>query len=66
MSLPESICDALLGHGGAYGPFLDLAKVSEGEDGQALAEQVSMLGLSADQFNRAQMQALVFADKMEL
>jgi len=66
MSLPESICDALLGHGGAYGPFLDLAKVSEGEDGQALAEQVAMLGLSADQFNRAQMQALVFADKMEL
>ena len=66
MSLPEAICDALLGHGGVYGPFLDLAKVSEGEDGKALAEQVSMLGLSADQFNRAQMQALVFADKMEL
>jgi len=37
-----------------------------GEDGKALAEQVAMLGLSADQFNRAQMQALVFADKMEL
>lgn len=66
MNLPESISDALLGRGGMYGPFLDLAKVSEGEDGKALAEQVSMLGLSADQFNRAQMQALVFADKMEL
>lgn len=65
MHLPEAICDALLGRGGVYGPFLDLAKVSEGEDGQALAKQVSMLGLSADQFNRAQMQALAFADKME-
>jgi EAL and modified HD-GYP domain-containing signal transduction protein len=66
MSLPEPICDALLGRGGAYGPFLELARVSEGEDGKALAEQAGMLGLSADQFNRAQMQALTFADTMEL
>jgi EAL and modified HD-GYP domain-containing signal transduction protein len=66
MSLPESICDALLGKGGVYGPFLELAKVSEGEDGRALAEQAAMLGLSADQFNREQMQALAFADTMEL
>ena len=66
MSLPESICDALLGKGGVYGPFLELARVSEGEDGRALAEQAAMLGLSADQFNRAQMQALAFADTMEL
>ena len=66
MSLPEPICDALLGHGGVYGPFLELAKVSEGEDGVALAEQAGMLGLSAEQFNRAQMQALQFAETMEL
>ncbi len=66
MSLPEPICDALLGHAGVYGPFLDLAKASESGDGAALAEQAGMLGLSADQFNRAQMQALTFADTMEL
>ena len=66
MSLPESIGDALRGHGGVYGPFLDLAKVSEGEDGKALAEQIAMLGITADQFNRAQMSALAFADTMEL
>jgi EAL and modified HD-GYP domain-containing signal transduction protein len=65
MSLPESICDALLGRGGVYGPFLDLAKVSEGEDGRALADQATMLGLSAEQFNRAQLQALTFADTIE-
>ena len=66
MSLPEPICDALLGRGGVYGPFLDLAKISEGEDGIALAEQAGMLGLSADRFNRAQMQALSFAGAMEI
>ncbi|WP_301103033.1 HDOD domain-containing protein [Propionivibrio sp.] len=66
MSLPASIVDALLGHGGVYGPFLELAKASEGDDGKAVADQASMLGLSADQFNRAQMQALAFADTMEL
>ena len=65
MHLPEPICDALLGNGGVYGPFLELARAGEGQDGDVLAEQVGMLGLSADQFNRAQMQALAFADTME-
>ena len=66
MSLPESICDALLGHGGVYGPFLDLAIACEGEDGEAIADQASMLGLSASQFNQALLQALAFADTMEI
>ena len=35
-------------------------------DGNAIAEQAGMLGLDAAQFNRAQMQALSFADTMEL
>ena len=66
MSLPEAICDALLGHDGVYGPFLDLAIACEGEDGQAIAEKAGMLGLSSDQFNKALMQALTFADTMEI
>lgn len=66
MSLPELICDALLGHGGVYGPFLDLAIACEGEDGEAIADQASMLGLSASQFNQALLQALAFADTMEV
>jgi len=66
MSLPESICDALLGHGGVYGPFLDLAIACEGEDGEVIADQAAMLGLSADKFNQALMQALAFADTMEI
>lgn len=66
MSLPEPICDALLGHGGVYGPFLDLAIACEGEDGEAIADQASMLGLSADKFNQAMMQALAFAETMQV
>ncbi|MBS1226965.1 MAG: putative signal transduction protein [Proteobacteria bacterium] len=66
MSLPESISDALLGYGGVYGPFLDLARASENGDADLLAEQVALLGLSAGEFNRAQLQALAFADTMEL
>jgi EAL and modified HD-GYP domain-containing signal transduction protein len=65
MHLPEPISDALLGNGGLYGPFLDLAIACEGNDGEAIAEQAGMLGLSADQLNRAQLQALAFADTME-
>ena len=65
MHLPEPISDALLGRGGVYGPFLELAQVSEGEDGALLAERAGMLGLSSEQFNRAQLHALSFADAME-
>lgn len=68
MHLPEPVCDALLGRGGVYAPFLDLARASEtndGDDGQALEAQVGMLGLSGDTFNRAQLQALAFAEAME-
>jgi c-di-GMP-related signal transduction protein len=66
MSLPEPICDALLGHGGVYGPFLELAKGERGRRWRCARRAGGMLGLSADQFNRAQMQALQFADTMEL
>jgi EAL and modified HD-GYP domain-containing signal transduction protein len=66
MSLPEAICDALLGHGGVYGPFLDLAIACEGEDGEAIAAQAGMLGLSAETFNQAQIQALAFAETIQI
>ena len=66
MSLPETICDALLGHGGVYGPFLDLAIACEGEDGEAIATQAGMLGLSTETFNQAQMQALSFAETIQV
>lgn len=65
MHLPEPISDALLGNGGLYAPFLDLAQACEGRDGNAIAEQAGLLGLSADQLNRAHMQALACADTME-
>ena len=66
MRLPETICDALLGNGGRYQPLLDLARGSERGDPTVIAEQAGMLGLTATQFNRAQMQAMAFADGMEL
>ncbi|HQC79176.1 MAG TPA: HDOD domain-containing protein [Accumulibacter sp.] len=65
MRLPDPICDALLGNGGRYQPFLDLARASEMDDGAPIAEQTAMLGLTADQFNRLQLQALSFAELIE-
>lgn len=64
MHLPEPITEALLGNGGLYSPFLDLALACEGNNGKALVEQAGMLGLTEDQLNRAQLGALTFADAM--
>ena len=44
----------------------ELARASEKGDVDHLAEQVALLGLSAAQFNRAQLQALAFAETMAL
>ncbi|MDR0378545.1 MAG: HDOD domain-containing protein [Candidatus Accumulibacter sp.] len=66
MSLPEAICDALLGRGGVYGPFLDLAIACEDEDGEAIAVRAGMLGLSSEALNRAQMKALSFAETIQI
>jgi len=65
MHLPEPISEALLGHGGLYGPFLDIALACEESDGASLIQQAGLLGLSAAQINKAQLEALSFADKME-
>lgn len=66
MHLPEAVAEALLGQGGLYAPFLNLAMACEENDGAAIAEQAGMLGLSAERLNNAQMQALAFADTMEI
>ena len=65
MHLPEPVTEALLGTGGQYAPFLELALACEG-DGAPLADQAGMLGLTAEQVNRAQLGALAFADAMEM
>jgi c-di-GMP-related signal transduction protein len=41
MRLPEPICDALLGNGGRYQPFLELALASERQDGAVIAGQAA-------------------------
>lgn len=64
MHLPEPIADALLGRGGVYAPFLDLARASEAVTVRVLREQAGLLGLSEEQVNRAHLKALAFADEM--
>jgi c-di-GMP-related signal transduction protein len=57
MRLPEPISDALLGNGGRYQPFPRTGAGQRGRRWPAIAEQAAMLGLTATQFNRAQLQA---------
>lgn len=65
MHLPEAITDALVGNGGIYGPFLDLALACEAEDGHTLADKAQALQLTSGQVNRAQLEALAFADSLQ-
>ena len=66
MHLPEPVVDALLRREGVFGPFLDLAFAYEGEDIDAIRDKAAALGLTPLQLNRAQLEALAFADSLQL
>ncbi|MCC6656549.1 MAG: HDOD domain-containing protein [Rhodocyclaceae bacterium] len=66
MHLPDAINEALISGSGPYAPFLDLARAGERQDGARLAAQAAELQLSPQSFNRAQFEALVFADSLQV
>jgi len=65
MKLPEMVMDTLLRRDSVYKPFLELAVASERDSDTSLAEMSSSLQLDAARVNRAQLQALSFADTLQ-
>lgn len=66
MHLPETVVDALLHRQGIFGPFLDLALAYETDAIAPIREKAAALGLSTAKLNRAQIEALAFADALQL
>jgi EAL and modified HD-GYP domain-containing signal transduction protein len=64
--LPDTVNDALFHHAGPYGPVLELVELTErlDQDGAAprAAELALSLGLSDETLNRAQLDALAWAE----
>lgn len=65
MTLPEPIHDALIGGDSPYLPLLDLARACETGDAKLVDYKAQMLAIDSARFNRAQMQALQFADSLQ-
>ena len=66
MNLPAAISDALLHRAGPCAPYLELALACEQEDVADLAARAAALGLTPEKINRAQVEALVFADSLQI
>ncbi|MDP1653356.1 MAG: HDOD domain-containing protein [Rhodocyclaceae bacterium] len=66
MHLPDTINDALISGSGPYAPFLALARAGEQTDYTKFSAQAAELQLDAETVNQAQMEALVFADSLQL
>jgi len=64
MHLSDAISDALLRHEGILVPFLDLAVACENGSGEELLAKAEALQLTAERLNRAQLEALSFADSL--
>ena len=64
MHLPDAVTAALTSRGGAYKPFLDLARSCE-TDSRLLGSQAESLGLEFETINRAQLSAVSFADTLQ-
>ena len=65
LQLPGTITEALLNSEGEIAPLLELAKTVETGTAEELQKQLAALGLTAEQCNTAQIEALVFADKLQ-
>ncbi len=66
MHLPDTINDALISGSGPYAPFLALARASEQADYTRYAAQAAELQLDPATVNHAQLEALAFADSLQL
>lgn len=66
MNLPGPINDVLISGEGPYAPFLQLALASEKADYAAFAALAEELQLPTEEVNRAQLEALRFADSLQL
>lgn len=65
LQLPGSITEALLRQSGEIAPLLELAKTVETGSAEDMQRQLTALGLTAQQCNSAQIEALAFADKLQ-
>jgi EAL and modified HD-GYP domain-containing signal transduction protein len=65
LQLPGGITDALIDQKGEIAPLLELARAVETGTVAELQSQLAALGLTAAQCNSAQIEALVFADKLQ-
>lgn len=66
MHLPDTINDALISGSGPYAPFLALAQASEQTDYARYAAQAAELQLDPATVNHAQLEALSFADSLQI
>jgi EAL and modified HD-GYP domain-containing signal transduction protein len=66
MHLPDTINDALISGSGPYAPFLALAQAGEQVDLARLSARAADLQLSPETVSQAQLEALVFADSLQL
>ncbi|MBL8504412.1 MAG: HDOD domain-containing protein [Rhodocyclaceae bacterium] len=66
MHLPEAINDALISSSGPYAPFLALSRAAEQKDFPRFVRLAGELQLGLPAVNRAQLEALSFADSLQL
>lgn len=66
LHLPSSITEALIRHSGIYAPYLDLAVACEDADEESISRIAADSGLDAKTVNQAHIQALIWAEEIDL
>ena len=66
LHLPSSITEALIRHTGAYAPYLDLAVACEDADEESISRIAADCGLEATVVNQSHIQALIWAEEIDL
>lgn len=64
LHIPDPISQALLKHGGAYGPFLELAEACENCDAPRMTALAEQLGIAPEEVNSAHLAAISWAESL--
>jgi EAL and modified HD-GYP domain-containing signal transduction protein len=66
LNLPEAVTNALVHEDGPYAPYLELATACERFDQETIADLAADIGVDADSVNLAHVNALIWAESVDI
>lgn len=62
IAIPQEVCDVLIGNGGVYEPFLDIARACEENEQSRIVELAELMAMDPSFINKCHLEALAWTE----